>query len=117
MPGSHLEVSQIRGPNYQLDPIFNAQTSRLKTVPLTKGQAIIYDTRSLHASTANLFKSSRIVASSLVIPAEAEAKYYYFDPELSEKPMHEHDVSRLFYLENCHFNRTKKGWLYSVPGD
>jgi ectoine hydroxylase-related dioxygenase (phytanoyl-CoA dioxygenase family) len=115
IPGSHDQVQQLRGPNYKLEEKHYARTSELKTLPLKKGQAVIYDARLLHASSNNLFKEKRIAASALVVPKEASIWYYYFDEKNIHQPLHSHQVNKQFYLEKCNFKANNGIWEYVSP--
>jgi hypothetical protein len=115
IPGSQNDVQQLRGPNYMLAEEHYAKEQQLKTLPLKKGQAVIYDARLLHASANNLLKDKRIAASALVVPKEAEIWYHYFDEKNNQVPLHSHKVTKHFYLENCNFKAKNGIWEYVSP--
>lgn len=115
IPGSHRYVNQSRGPNYKLDEKHFDRSAKLVTVPLRKGQAIIYDSRLLHASANNLLIRRRIVASALVVPREATILYQFFDPVSPHRMAHRHEVDRNFYLERCDFTPHQGIWKYVDP--
>lgn len=110
VPGSHNKVNQLRGPNYKLDDGLYKFQKSLKTIPLKKGQAIIYDARLLHASSNNLLKNKRIAASALVVPKEASVWYHYFDVANTTKPVKSIEVDKSFYLEKCNFKAVNGIW-------
>ena len=115
VPASHKLVDQLRGPNYRLKSELYKQEDNLVTLPLKKGQAVIYDIRLLHASANNLLKDKRIVASALVVPKEAPSIYHYFNEKIPEQPEFIHEVDRKFYIEKCDFTANNDVWNYTKP--
>ena len=109
VPASYKLVNQMRGPNYVLDKSLYSYQDKLKTIPLKKGQAIIYDTRLLHASSNNLLHKKRIVASALVVPEEAPILYNYFNANDTTK-FSSNVVDKNFYLEKCNFKAVNGVW-------
>lgn len=75
LPGSHALVPNIEAPG--LAPFFSAYCARLKahsvSVPLAAGEAVIFDYRALHWSSANLSGEPRAAVSAAFIPRRSRA--------------------------------------------
>lgn len=114
--GSHTEVNQHRGPNYLLNSaVVSKQKNKPQLVTLKKGQAVLYDSRLLHASGYNIASAVRVAASALLIPKEAEPVYIYFKPGQSSEPYYNKTVPRNFYLEQCNFRKENGFWSFTSP--
>lgn len=114
IPQTHKAIIQLRGPNYIFFNSFKT-TLKPKKITLKAGQAIMYDSRLLHASGYNFLMNMRVVASALLIPAEAEPVYVFFNPDDSTKPYYMKKVSKDFYLHKCSFGKVNNIWPFSNP--
>jgi ectoine hydroxylase-related dioxygenase (phytanoyl-CoA dioxygenase family) len=89
----------------------------LTAIPLKAGQAIISNTKLLHASQPNNTDIPRLAASGLVGPAESQLRYYYFDP-LAGKTLEVFEVDPEYYLGTAMFSRpddTKYKKIATLP--
>ncbi len=81
LPGSHLWLRTVRGPN--LPCVYRQVHLRLRQVMqhlrVRAGEVLIYDHRLLHCSDANTTERSRPAAVLGLVPAEAELKHYFMD--------------------------------------
>jgi phytanoyl-CoA dioxygenase PhyH len=83
LPGSHALVPNIEAPG--VAPFFSAYCERLKahsvSVPLKAGEAVIFDYRSLHWSTANRSSELRAAVAAAFIPRRSRAVLFLPESE------------------------------------
>jgi hypothetical protein len=79
---SHLYCGFPRGMNVPVpfESLRHEFQKYLTAVPLTKGDAIVFDHRVIHASPENLTSSPRLAAVLALIPQEADLIHYYKYP-------------------------------------
>jgi hypothetical protein len=85
---SHIYANQPRGMNMPVP--FESISKEMYThflvdVPLTKGSAIIFDHRLIHASPSNESKEVRLAAVLAMIPQEADLIHYYKDLDIDNE--------------------------------
>ncbi len=86
--GSHKLLPHVEGPNcpgYFRD--FRAELIRryLKPIPMTAGEALIFDDGLIHWSANNDSKIARFAIQILCVPADAQPVYFFFDPKKPER--------------------------------
>ncbi|MCS6933627.1 MAG: phytanoyl-CoA dioxygenase family protein [Chitinophagales bacterium] len=79
VPGSHRVVNQIRGIN--ITDTYRKYAREIadrfvQYVPLKAGEAIVYDHRLLHLSSANASASPRIAATLIMVPNHQKVKIF-----------------------------------------
>ena len=80
---SHLYAAAPRGMNIPvpfLELSGELQSKYMTDIPLSKGDAIIFDHRVLHCSPVNTSDTIRLAAVMAMIPDEADLIHYYYDP-------------------------------------
>lgn len=80
VPYSHRAIRQIRGTN--ITRAFRVNNDAIqqqlgKTLTLKAGEAIIYDHRLLHYSTANNTPQKRLAITLIMVPEQARLMHYY----------------------------------------
>lgn len=80
VPYSHHAIRQIRGTN--ITRAFRVNNDAIqqqlgKTLTLKAGEAIIYDHRLLHYSTANNSAQKRLAITLIMVPEQAQLVHYY----------------------------------------
>lgn len=86
--GSHKLLPHVEGPNgpgYFRD--FGAALIRryLKPIPMSAGEAIIFDDGLIHWSANNDSKIPRFAIQILCVPSDAQPVYFFFDPKNPER--------------------------------
>ncbi len=86
--GSHKLLPHVEGPNcpaYFHD--FRAELIRryLKPIPMSAGEALIFDDGLIHWSANNDSKIARFAIQILCVPADAQPVYFFFDPKRPER--------------------------------
>lgn len=81
LEGSHDKEQTFRGPNLMptLQGVSIAVLQEMKSLPMTAGQALIYDHALWHASPVNQSDELRLAAVFGVIPEQANMQFYYQD--------------------------------------
>lgn len=105
-PYSHIYASQPRGMNIPIpfdsinQEIYN---NFLIDVPLSKGSAIIFDHRLIHASPSNESNAIRLAAVLAMIPQEADLIHYYkeldIDNEVELLQLNEVDFRQMDFFD------------------
>ena len=98
--GSHAVFRTQRGPN--LPKALTEYNDKLRKyarwVPLTTGQAIIFDHKLIHCSPPNRTQQARVAIQSVLTPREATTVHYVF--EASTNKVKAYRISKEFILEN-----------------
>jgi len=95
--GSHREVDFVRPLNVRnYDRYDEIAAQRTAAVPLRlrAGDAVVMDSRALHASPPNRSGGDRLVAACVAVPTEATGKHYFVDGE----DVWSHAIDPRFYL-------------------
>ena len=83
VPGSHHKFNAPRGTNIQqLHPGISEKD--FTAVPIQAGDAIVFDTRLLHASPPNLSAVDRLATGLVLLPEQAPVNHYYFNKDTNE---------------------------------
>lgn len=96
--GSHRQVDFARPLNvrdYDRYVAVAAAAASARSVPLRAGQAIVFDSRTLHFSYPNLTGSPRVAAACVVVPAEATIGHFFVE---ADGRVRHHDVDSTFYF-------------------
>ena len=103
VPGSHLYHRQPRAPGTPL-PLVNKGVDRmtdyLQPLPTRRGQAIVIDQALFHASPPNRHVARRPVATSVLLPQEKQAFYYFRNRETDPVTLEAYAVDDDFYLSH-----------------
>jgi ectoine hydroxylase-related dioxygenase (phytanoyl-CoA dioxygenase family) len=97
VPGSHREVDFVRPLNVRSYERYDAIAARHDdAVPLRlrAGEAVVMDSRALHASPPNRSVRDRVVAACVAVPEEAAGTHYFVDGEVVWR----HAIDPRFYL-------------------
>ncbi len=96
LKGSHNKQETYRGPNLPpvLSGISDEVLKHMITLPMTTGQALIYDHALWHASPENQTKDIRPAAVLGMIPIDARMKFYYKE----DRKIEEYHATPDFYL-------------------
>jgi hypothetical protein len=85
VPGSHRLPTLPRGSGehrYPFAPVGpHLKANRSVPVPLRRGQALVYDSRTLHWSGPNQGSHERVAAAFAVVPAAAPLHHYHLNPD------------------------------------
>lgn len=110
LPKSHLLSNYIRARflnspfNHQLEEIKNGL---MLSIPLKKGQAIVVNSRTIHSSPDNQSNLTRVAASIVLFPENAELIHYVLDKD-KENEIFELDITERFFTDyNC-FEKPKE---------
>lgn len=100
IPGSHLVFRTQRGPNIpKALTRYNELLQRYSSfIPLSKGQAIVFDHKLVHYSPSNRTDSVRVAVQSVLKPGNAEALHYFFDE--SQNNVVAYRIDKQYILEN-----------------
>ena len=103
---SHIYAGMPRGMNVHVpfeDIRGELQKRYMDDVPLSKGDAIIFDHRLIHCSPINQSDKIRLAAVMAMIPQESELIHYYYDPgkenELEMLEMEQEDFLMLNFFD------------------
>lgn len=106
IPRSHKLNNFIRGRFFDAPfPQMNNELidSRLKSLPMKAGEALILNSRLIHASPPNRSRSVRIAASVVMAPLEAELVHYVIEDAASKKSYKKlHITPRFFTDYSCY---------------
>lgn len=110
VPGSHKLVPHIEGPG--APPFFDSFRQEmiekyLEPIPMTAGDALIFDDSLIHWSARNDSDEPRIAIQILCVPNNAQAVYFYADPE-HPKRFELFQVDSRFYIESGYSDLLKK---------
>lgn len=81
--------------NHQLDAI---KENLMLSIPLKKGQAIVVNSRTIHASPNNISNTTRVAASIVLYPEEATLKHYVLNKD-AENEVFELNVDQKFFTD------------------
>ena len=78
VPGSHLWLSTVRGPNVPCvyRQVHASLRKAMRLLPIRAGEVLVYDHRLLHCSDENRTPHARPGAVMGLVPAEAALKHY-----------------------------------------
>jgi ectoine hydroxylase-related dioxygenase (phytanoyl-CoA dioxygenase family) len=96
IPGSHQFSKGVRGPSIPplVDPVMDKLKSRMKTIPLKAGQAVVFNHALMHASPPNLSKTERWALTIGFTPKEAKLQFCH----LEEGCLSRYEVKDDFFL-------------------
>ena len=102
IPGSHKIFDHPRSsPTPQSRSLIANHISTLfpyvQPVPLKAGQALIFDNRTVHASTPNVSDQPRLIVGIGVTQKEAPLWHYYQSPEAPDT-LHHYEVDEEFFI-------------------
>jgi ectoine hydroxylase-related dioxygenase (phytanoyl-CoA dioxygenase family) len=100
LPGSHLWFDNFRSGSLHSSRITSGDLLKphLQTVPLKKGQAIVFNPAVFHGSHPNLSNENRLVVTSTVLPEEAP--FLYFQKSETENEVSVFDISADAFLKD-----------------
>jgi ectoine hydroxylase-related dioxygenase (phytanoyl-CoA dioxygenase family) len=109
IPGSHLVFRTQRGPNIpKALTRYNELLQRYSIfVPLTKGQAIVFDHKLVHYSPPNRTDRVRVAVQSVIMPRKADAIHYFFDEP--QNKVIAYRIDKQYILENDLWNGSTTG--------
>ncbi len=106
IPCSHRLKNLVRGRFFDapFQHLLNdVIVSNLKSLPLRAGEAIILNSRLIHASPPNRSSSVRVVASVVMVPHEAELVHYVLEDRQAKASFKKlHVTSRFFTDFSCY---------------
>lgn len=110
MPGSHKLKTRIRGRNIERPSLKEENFIRkflLKPIPLQKGQAILFNSATIHESRNNFSKTPRVAAAAMIIPKEANA-IHYLAKQPGSSTLLKVNADTNFYIENSGLEMPKQ---------
>ncbi|MCW5906359.1 MAG: phytanoyl-CoA dioxygenase family protein [Chitinophagales bacterium] len=102
-PGSHRLTHYIRGRNIERASLQEQPFIRqflMTPVPLKKGQAVLFNSATLHESRNNLSGTDRIAAAAMIIPCQATPIHYMAQTQGSTNVV-QMQADTPFYTEHC----------------
>lgn len=121
IPGSHKRIEILRGYNTPNPMHFLDQPvdeSKLVTLPLKAGEALIFDLRLIHGAWPNTTPQPRIAAGMVAIPQEADILHFWAAAE--ERDCRDIEVYKMqpeFYMHNYNGSKPDKEHLLGVWHD
>jgi hypothetical protein len=111
VPKSHQIITNLRGP--KIPAAFNDLNEYIienfgKLLPMKAGEAVIYDHRMLHFSHANLSGKTRVAATTVLTPDEAEIYHYCILNDPANIEIYEVKDAD-FYVNYEHFQKPENG--------
>jgi hypothetical protein len=86
--GSHKLLPHVEGPNcpgYFRDFREALIRKYLKPIPMSAGEALIFDDGLIHWSAKNDSTAARFAIQILCVPSDAQPVYFFFDPKTPER--------------------------------
>ena len=102
--GSHKvmpNIPNLNAPYFYFDDFFNAIFEEYsKSIPVNKGESVIFDTNLIHWSPNNKSNSVRYSAQAICIPKKSTPVFYYKDAESSTEDLELLKITEVFFIEN-----------------
>lgn len=101
--GSHSHATLPRGactPFLYPELIPVLRERYLRCVPLSAGQALLFDHRLFHCSTTNCSESNRVAATSVLIPRDCRPRYYHAPDPQNPMQLDVFEVDMDFYVSH-----------------
>ena len=83
VPGSHLTDIKVRGSNISQD-YPQVSEKDFRSLPVSAGDAIVFDHRLLHSSPPNFSQSDRLTVGLVIVPENAVSIHYFHLPDTGE---------------------------------